>query len=165
MVNCWPNWKRTFNFFSTSSKELLKDFKKRIGKFKTFVMKINLTVMLEKDVSMPLCLCSFLYRCCDYCAVLTYSSVRLEKAIIASETGFCTSCILYLFPFCLVFFKAFENFHLALICKFDLPLQWCWWVCQSKNRELSSLGLVWWFSILTSHSNLSYRVFESPQIN
>ena len=49
MVNCWPNWKRTFYFFSTSSKELLKDFKKWIGKFKTFVMKSNLTVMLEID--------------------------------------------------------------------------------------------------------------------
>lgn len=49
MVNCWPNWKRFFHFFSMSSKELLKDFKKRTGKFKTFVRNINLTVMLEID--------------------------------------------------------------------------------------------------------------------
>lgn len=51
MVNCWPNWEGTFYLFkfSTSSKELLKDFEKGIDKFKTFIRQINLTVMLEID--------------------------------------------------------------------------------------------------------------------
>lgn len=104
---------------------------------------------------MPLCLYIAFHTLAV--VIVQYGHIHLSDwrklTIIASERCFCTSCILCLFPFCLVFFKAFENFHPALICKSfthsSSKSSGDGYVNQS--RELSSLGLVWWFSTLSSH--------------
>lgn len=113
-VNFRPTWERTFDFvFSVSNKGLLKDFEKGIDQFKMFFrensfcsnawdwsrekLEAEKTSKREGYSYASLFMYHFLYRCCDYCAIWTYSSVRLEKADYHSVRMFFVLHVFYVY--------------------------------------------------------------------